>query len=75
MELVRKYGTPLYVYDEGIMRAQYSRLWNAFSGVEHKRINFAMKALSNVNVLKIMRGYGSGIDAVSVNEARLALSA
>lgn len=75
LELVRKYGTPLYVYDEGIMRAQYSRLWNAFSGVEHKRINFAMKALSNVNVLKIMRGYGSGIDAVSVNEARLALSA
>ena len=51
LELVRKYGTPLYVYDEGIMRAQYSRLWNAVSGVEHKRINFAMTALSNVNVL------------------------
>lgn len=75
LALAEKYGTPLYVYDEAVMRTQYARLWDAFSGVEHKRINFAMKALSNINVLKVMRGYGSGIDAVSVNEARLAVSA
>lgn len=73
--LAAKYGTPLYAYDFGIIRRQYERLDGAFSAIKDRRINFAMKALSNINILRLMRGLGSGIDAVSVEEARLALMA
>ena len=73
--LAAKYGTPLYAYDYGIIRQQYERLDGAFSAIKARRINFAMKALSNINILRLMRGLGSGIDAVSVEEARLALMA
>lgn len=73
--LAAKYGTPLYAYDYGIIREQYERLDRAFAPVNDFRINFAMKSLNNINILRLMRGLGSGIDAVSVNEARLALMA
>lgn len=73
--LAAKYGTPLYTYDYGIIREQYERLDRAFAPVKDFRINFAMKSLNNINILRLMRGLGSGIDAVSVNEARLALMA
>ena len=73
--LAAKYGTPLYAYDYGIIREQYERLERAFAPVNDFRINFAMKSLNNINILRLMRGLGSGIDAVSVNEASLALMA
>ena len=73
--LAEKYGTPLYVYDSAEIERQYKRLDGVFSAVEHRRIHFAMKALSNINILRLIRGLGGGVDAVSVNEARLALMA
>ncbi|MDD4820922.1 MAG: diaminopimelate decarboxylase [Flavobacteriales bacterium] len=73
--LAQKYGTPLYVYDEAIMRGQFHRLDTAFSPIPLRKINYAMKALSNINVLRVMRSMGSGIDAVSVNEVKIAIRA
>jgi diaminopimelate decarboxylase len=55
------------------MRAQYEKFTNAFKGVKLK-INFACKALTNINVLKFFKGLGSGIDAVSIQEIQLALN-
>ncbi len=73
-DLARKHGSPLYIYDSSVMIQQYERITNAFSGARVK-INYACKALTNVNVLKLFRGLGSGLDAVSIQEVELGLKA
>ncbi|MDF1574691.1 MAG: diaminopimelate decarboxylase [Bacteroidales bacterium] len=72
--LAEKYGSPLYIYDTEVMIRQYKRITGAFSGTRVK-INYACKALTNINVLKLFRGLGSGLDAVSVQEVSLGLRA
>ena len=72
--LAEKFGSPLYIYESDIMVRQYQRITRAFDGTRVK-INFACKALTNVNVLKIFRSLGSGLDAVSVQEVILGLKA
>jgi len=73
-DLARKHGSPLYIYDTSVMIEQYKRITGAFSGARVK-INYACKALTNINVLKLFRGLGSGLDAVSVQEVELGLKA
>lgn len=68
------YGTPLYVYDRERIVFQYQQLKQAFRQTP-TRFFYACKALTNVNVLKVLAAEGSGIDCVSINEARLALLA
>ncbi len=72
--LAQKHGSPLYIYDTAVMIRQYERITSAFSGTR-LRINYACKALTNINVLKLFRGLGSGLDAVSVQEVELGLKA
>lgn len=75
-ELAEKFGTPLYVMNEARMRENYRRLHGALAGEYGKiRIHYAMKANSNLNVLKILNSEGAYIDAVSVNEAVAAMEA
>ena len=69
-----EYGTPLYVYDEAQINIQYASLKQAFRRSDVK-IFYACKALTNVNILKILEQQGSGIDCVSINEVQLALKA
>jgi diaminopimelate decarboxylase len=73
-ELARRHGSPLYIYDTSVMIRQYKRITKAFSGASVK-INYACKALTNINVLKLFRKLGSGLDAVSVQEVELGLKA
>ncbi len=72
-ELVEQFGTPLYVYDGARMVQQLDRLRKAFA--VPLQIKYAIKALPNVSVLKWLRKHGSGADAVSIQEVRLALLA
>ena len=74
LELCREYGTPLYVYNTSKMEEQYKRLKKAFKGSKHK-INYACKALSNINVLRFFKQLGSGLDTVSIQEVQLGLKA
>ena len=74
IDLARKHGSPLYIYDTAVMIRQYERLTGAFSHTRVK-INYACKALTNINVLKLFKGLGSGLDAVSVQEVELGLKA
>ena len=67
LEICKKYDTPVYVYDTGIMERQYTQLKNAFSGADVK-IKFACKALNNINVLKFFKSLGAGLDTVSIQE-------
>ena len=69
-----KYGYPLYIYDAAIIKRQYERLMNAFE-VPHLHINYACKALSNLNILKILRSCGAGLDCVSIQEVWLGIRA
>jgi diaminopimelate decarboxylase len=73
-DLAEKYGCPLYVYDTGVIERQYKRLTNSFN-YKKLKINYACKALSNVNILKFLKNLGSGLDAVSIQEVRLGLMA
>jgi diaminopimelate decarboxylase len=72
--LARQFGTPLYVYDGEKIVSQVKTLQEAFSAVPLK-IKYATKALSNINVLKLIRKAGAGIDAVSIEEVKLGLLA
>ncbi len=73
--LCEKYGTPLYVYDAQVIENQYNKLKSAFGDIKSLRVNFAMKALSNINILKLMRSLGSCVDTVSIQEVHLCLHA
>ena len=73
--IAHTYGSPVYVYDANKISAQYERLTKAFAAVPSLRINYAMKALSNVSILKLMRKLGAGLDTVSIQEVKLGLHA
>ena len=75
LSVAHTYGSPVYVYDADKISSQYQRLTAAFSSVPHLRINYAMKALSNISVLKLMKKLGAGLDTVSIQEVQLGLRA
>ena len=75
LSLVEEYGAPLYVYDADRMKQQYDRICKAFGNVPRLRINYACKALTNVNILRLFRQWGSGLDTVSMQEVDLGLMA
>lgn len=72
--LAEQYGTPLYVYDAAKIASQYKNLYTAFEPLKVK-LKYAVKALSNQAIIKLMHKQGAGIDAVSIQEAELALKA
>ena len=73
-ELAREYGTPLYVYDFDYITNRYNMLKNAFSA-RKSLICYAVKANSNLSVLKLLAYLGAGFDCVSIGEVRRALLA
>ncbi|MFK8164538.1 MAG: diaminopimelate decarboxylase [Lewinella sp.] len=75
LQIAERFGAPVYVYDAATMKRQYARMTKAFGKVKRLRINYACKALTNVNVLRIFRELGSGLDTVSVQEVELGLLA
>jgi diaminopimelate decarboxylase len=74
LELANKYGSPIYVYDTDKIASQYNRLTDAFSTVKSLKLNYAVKALSNINILKFFKNIGAGLDTVSVQEVQLGLT-
>ncbi len=74
-DLCKKYDTPLYVYDAAIIERQYKKLVAAYQAAPRLRINYAMKALSNLSVLSFLRRLGACVDTVSIEEVKLALKA
>ncbi|MDP2851429.1 MAG: diaminopimelate decarboxylase [Sulfuricurvum sp.] len=72
--LAQTYGTPLYVYDFDAMRTQFESLKEAFRG-RKSILAYAVKANSNLSVVKHFAQMGSGADCVSIGEVRRALMA
>ena len=75
LKLAEEFGSPLYVYDAEKIKSQYNRLSNAFSKVPRLRINYAVKALSNIAILQLLKSIGSNLDTVSIQEVKLGLYA
>lgn len=75
LEVARKFGTPSYVYDTTKIKSQYNRLKKSFRQVNKLEIFYAVKALSNISVLKYIHTLGAGIDTVSIQEVKLGIKA
>jgi diaminopimelate decarboxylase len=74
LDICKEFDTPLYVYDADKILSQYNQLVNAFNGINVK-IKYAVKALTNQSILKLLKSAGSGIDVVSIEELKLGLMA
>jgi diaminopimelate decarboxylase len=74
-EIVRKYGSPVYVTDEDAVRRNYRAIYGAFAQHMPTRINYACKANTNLAILRILEQEGSCIDAVSIGEVDACLRA
>lgn len=76
-KLVEKYGTPLYVYSHATLLRHFKAYDDAFEeypAIPHI-ICFAVKANSNLSILKTLGQYGGGADIVSGGELFKALKA
>ena len=72
--LVKRYGTPLYIYSQHTLEDHFHRLDQALAPLDHL-ICYAMKANSNLAVLRTMARIGSGFDVVSGGELQRAIAA
>jgi len=75
LAIAEEFGTPVYVYDTEKIEYQYNKLTSAFKGVKQLKINYAVKALSNISILKLFKQLNSGLDTVSIQEVQLGLAA
>lgn len=66
-EISRKAGTPVYVYSAGAIRERFARYDRAFAETPH-RIFYAVKANSNLGILRLLAAEGAGFDIVSGGE-------
>jgi diaminopimelate decarboxylase len=73
-EIAKEVGTPAYVYNAEAIRSRYRSLDRALGSLPH-RICFAVKANSNLAILRILRELGAGADIVSSGEMARALAA
>jgi diaminopimelate decarboxylase len=73
-EIAEKAGTPTFVYNAEVIRRQFRTLDTGLAGVKH-RVCFAVKANSNLAVLRVLRDLGAGADIVSGGEMLRALAA
>jgi diaminopimelate decarboxylase len=69
VELARKFGTPLFVYDAAIIAERVADL------APFDVVRYAQKACSNLAVLDVIRRSGAVVDAVSAGEIQRALAA
>jgi diaminopimelate decarboxylase len=73
-EIAEQVGTPVFVYNAEAIRERFRSLDAALKAVPH-RICFAVKANSNLAVLRILRDLGAGADIVSSGELARVLAA
>lgn len=65
--LAEQHGTPLYVYSGSTIVDHFKRLDQALEGLDHE-VAYAVKANSNLSVLRRLKAEGAGFDIVSAGE-------
>ncbi|HEX3927473.1 MAG TPA: diaminopimelate decarboxylase [Gemmatimonadales bacterium] len=73
-DIAEEIGTPAYVYDAAGIRRRFLALDGAFGALPH-RICYAVKANSNLAILRLLHQLGAGADIVSGGELLRALAA
>lgn len=73
-DIAEDVGTPAYIYSTATLVGHYRRLADAFAALK-PTICFSIKSLSNVNILRLLAGEGSGFDVVSGGELARAAAA
>ncbi len=72
-EIADKYSTPAFIYSASLIRNNYNKYANALT--EGDLICYAVKANSNIHILKELVKLGSGFDVVSGNELKRCIKA
>ena len=72
--LVKRYGTPLYVYSQHTLEDHFQKLDSALGSLDHL-ICYAVKANSNLAVLRTFANLGGGFDIVGEGELRRVIAA
>ena len=75
IDIAQQHGAPVYIYDAHRIAAQFERLKGAFTSVNNLKLHYAVKANSNLSILKLIHGLGAGLDTVSIEEVKLGLLA
>ncbi len=73
-ELVKRFGTPLYVYSQSAFLDSLQALGTAFAEVS-PLVCYSVKACSNLGILQLMARHGSGFDVVSGGELARVIAA
>jgi diaminopimelate decarboxylase len=73
-QLIGTYGSPLYVYNETILRQRCREMTQLINYPQYK-VNYSVKANSNLEILKIIREEGLDADAMSPGEIHALLAA
>ncbi|BET27293.1 diaminopimelate decarboxylase [Limnobacter thiooxidans] len=73
--LAQTYGTPLYVYSASSIKEAYRAYASACEGLANVTICYAVKANSNVHILKALAQEGAGFDIVSAGELARVIAA
>jgi len=72
--LARQFGTPLYLYSQRTLTEHFQKLDRALAPLDHL-ICFAMKANSNLAVMRVLANLGGGFDVVSGGELQRVIAA
>ena len=76
LELAKNFGTPLYVFDTGIIKSRCQELRENFiNRWDNTRVRYASKAFLTRSMAKLIEHEGIGLDVVSLGELHTALSA
>lgn len=72
-KLTTQFGTPLFIYDGGVMRTSYHELTRALQGFAH--IHYSVKANPAPSIIRLFASEGAGMEIASIGEYRAARSA
>ena len=72
--LAKKHGSPLFIYSHSTLTKNFQQFDDALSPLDHS-IHFAVKANSNLGVLRTLANAGSGFDIVSGGELQRVIAA
>jgi len=76
VDIVKSLGTPLYVINEQMIRERYRSLKNALNqDYKNNQIHYAVKANSNLSILKILNSEGASFDCTSMGEVYICFKA
>lgn len=76
IEIAEKFGTPIYIISEELIRNRYRKLKDILdSEYKNNSIHYAMKANSNLSILKILDSEGASFDCTSTGEIHTCLKA